>query len=250
MTLRRKTLLASCLAVLLLLSVVTFSANYILLGGFSDVETRETQSSLSRATAAVENELASLTAFLADWAEWDDSYDFIAKQSPDYIKKNLTATTFLTQKLQLLVFLDAERNIVFGTSFNPVTKAFQPLPTDLHQHFKPGLPLLPDPNSDKSVRGIVVLAGAPLLIAAHPVIDSERKLPPRGWLVVGRVIDETLRSQLAQTSQLSLQLHPVAATDLPADFQQATRKLSKQTPLLVTALTETRIAGYALLTDL
>ena len=250
MTLRRKTLLASCLAVLLLLSVVTFSANYILLGGFSDVETRETQSSLSRATAAVENELASLTAFLVDWAEWDDSYDFIARQSPDYIKKNLTATTFLTQKLQLLVFLDAERNIVFGTTFNPATKAFLPLPTELQQHFKPESPLLSDLNSDKSVRGIVVLADAPLLIAAHPVIDSERKLPPRGWLVVGRVIDETLRSQLAQTSQLSLQLHPVAATDLPTDFQQAARKLSKQTPLLVTALTETRIAGYALLTDL
>ena len=250
MTLRRKTLLASCLAVLLLLSVVTFSANYILLGGFSDVETRETQSSLSRATAAVENELASLTAFLVDWAEWDDSYDFIAKQSPDYIKKNLTATTFLTQKLQLLVFLDAERNIVFGTTFTPATRAFLPLPTELQQHFKPGSPLLSDLNSDKAVRGIVVLADAPLLIAAHPVIDSERKLPPRGWLVVGRIIDETLRSQLAQTSLLSIQLQPALVGNLTADFQKAAQQLSSQKPTLVTTLTENCIAGYALLNDL
>lgn len=87
MTLRRKTLLASCLARPAAIVSRHFSANYILLGGFSDVETRETQSSLSRATAAVENELASLTAFLADWAEWDDSYDFIAKQSPEYIEE-------------------------------------------------------------------------------------------------------------------------------------------------------------------
>jgi diguanylate cyclase (GGDEF)-like protein/PAS domain S-box-containing protein len=250
MTLRRKTLITSCIAVFVLLTVVVFSANHILLGGFSDVETRETQSSLSRATTAIENELASLTAFLVDWAEWDDSYDFIAKQSPDYIKKNLTATTFLTQKLQLLVFLDAERNIVFGTMFNPMTKEFLLIPTDLQQHFKPGSPLLSDLNSEKSVRGIVVLADAPLLIAAHPVIDSERKLPPRGWLVVGRVIDEMLRSQLSKTNLLSIQLHPALAGNLAADFQQAAQQLSAQKPTLVTTLNENCIAGYALLNDL
>ncbi|MBV5337709.1 MAG: hypothetical protein J0653_07170, partial [Deltaproteobacteria bacterium] len=203
-----KTLITSCIAVFVLLTVVTFSANYILLGGFSDVETRETQSSLSRATTAIESELASLTAFLVDWAEWDDSYDFIAKQSPDYIKKNLTATTFLTQKLQLLVFLDAERNIVFGTTFNPASKVFLPLPTELQQHFK------------------------------------------RGWLVVGRVIDETLRSQLAQTSLLSIQLQPALAGNLTTDFQKAAQQLSSQNPTLVTTLNENCIAGYALLNDL
>lgn len=250
MTLRRKTLLASSLAVLLLLSVVTFSANHILLGGFSDVETREMQSSLSRATTAIENELASLTAFLSDWAEWDDSYEFITKQSPEYIKKNLTATTFQIQKLQLLVFLDAQRNIVFGTTFNPATKEFQPLPTDLPQHFKPGSPLLSDLNSDKAVRGIVVLSDVPLLIAAHPVIDSERKLPPRGWLVVGRVIDETLRSHLVKTSLLSIQFQPALAGNLTTDFQKAAQQLSSQNPTLVTTLTENCIAGYALLNDL
>lgn len=250
MTLRRKTLLASCLAVLLLLSVVTFSANYILLGGFADVETHETQSSLNRATTAVENELASLTAFLVDWAEWDDSYEFIAKQSPEYIKKNLTATTFQTQKLQLLVFLDAERNIVFGTMFNPATKAFLPIPNDLQQHFKQGSPLVYDLNSDKAVRGIVVLADAPLLIAALPAIDSERKLPPRGWLVVGRVIDETLRSQLSRTNLLSIQFQPALAGKLTADFQTAAQQLSAQKSTLVATLNEKTIAGYALLSDL
>ena len=100
MTLHRKTLITSCISIFVLLAVVIFSANHILLGGFSDVETRETQSSLNRATNAVENELSSLTAFLADWAEWDDSYEFIAGHSPEYIKKNLTAQTFQIQKLQ------------------------------------------------------------------------------------------------------------------------------------------------------
>ncbi len=250
MTLRRKTLITSCIAVLVLLTVVTFSANHILLGGFSDVETRETQSSLSRATTAVENELASLTAFLADWAEWDDSYEFIVKKSPEYIKKNLSATTFQIQKLQLLVFLDAERNIVFGTTYNPATKAFLQLPTDLQQHFKPGSPLAPDLNSDKAVRGIIVLADSPLLIAAHPVIDSERKLPPRGWLIVGRIIDETLLSQLAQTTLLSIQLKPALAANLTADFQKAAQQLSALKPTLITTLSENNIAGYALLSDL
>ena len=250
MTLHRKTLITSCISIFVLLAVVIFSANHILLGGFTDVETRETQSSLNRATNAVENELSSLTAFLADWAEWDDSYEFIAGQSPEYIKKNLSAQTFQIQKLQLLVFLDSQRNVVFGTRFNPTSKGFIPLPNDLRQHFQPESPLLPDLNSDQATKGIIVLSDAPMLIAAHPVIDSERKLPPRGWLVVGRVIDETLRSQLAQTNLLSIQLQPASSTSLAPDFQKAAQQLSPQKSTLVTTLSENTIAGYALLSDL
>ena len=250
MTLRRKTLITSCIAVLALLTVVTFSANHILLGGFSDVETRATQSSLNRATNAVENELSSLTAFLSDWAEWDDSYEFVARQSPEYIKKNLTAQTFQMQRLQLLVFLDNHRNVVYGTLFDPRSQNFLPLQTALQQHFQLGSPLVSGTNSAEAVRGLIMQNGTPWLIASRPVVDSERRWSPRGWLIVGRTMDDTLRSQLSKTTQLSLQFHPVISTDLPVDIQQAVQQLSAETPTLVKAFSETRIAGYALMTDL
>jgi diguanylate cyclase (GGDEF)-like protein/PAS domain S-box-containing protein len=250
MTLRQKTLLASCLAVLLLLSVVAFSANQILLGGFADVEIRETQSSLGRARTAVENELASLTAFLADWAEWDDSYEFVANRSPEYIKKNLTLTTFQTQRLQLLVIIDNRRNIIYGSIFDPRSQTFTAIPVELQQHFQTESPLLSAPRATEAVRGLIVQNGTPWLIASRPIIDSERRLPPRGWLIVGRAVNETLRQQLESTTQLSLAFHPVTATDLPTDIQQAAKQLSTNQPALVAAMSETRIAGYALLTDL
>ena len=250
MTLRQKTLSASFLAILLLLSVVAFSANQVLLSGFVEVEVRETQSSLSRARTAVDNELASLAAFLADWAEWDDSYEFVANQSPEFIKKNLSLTTFQTQKLQLLVFLDNQRNIVYGSLFDPHSQTFSAVPPLLQQHFRQNSPLVSAPGAFTAVRGLVVQNGIPWLIASRPIIDSERRLPPRGWLIVGRAVDETLRLQLEKTTQLSLAFHSLTAPDLPIDIQQAAKQLSTNQPAFVTAMNETRIAGYALLTDL
>ena len=250
MTLRRKTLLLTSFTLLTLVIILAFSANAILLGGFSDVETRETASNLSRATNALQTELNSLNSFLMDWAEWDDSYKFVAKLHPEYIKKNLSPSTFLSQKLQLMVFLDNNLNIIYGTTFDPASNTFHPLSEGFKDHLGPDSPLFRHQELGRSVRGIVAMPESPLWVASLPIIDSERTRPPKGILIVGRALDKAMLSQLAETIQLPLTLLPYHSPILPADFAQAKSHLSLEKASWISSLNESTIAGYSLITDL
>ena len=115
MTLRRKTLLIISVVIVSLSLILVFSANKILLGGFSLIENRETEFNLSRAVNAVKTESSSLAAFLEDWAAWDDTYQFVSQPNTEFLKKNVTPSTFLSQQLHLMVFLDPYGNVIHGT---------------------------------------------------------------------------------------------------------------------------------------
>ena len=119
MTLRKKTLLVICLIVVSFSLGLIISANQILLSGFLLVENRESEKNLGRAINAIKAEEASLAAFLEDWAVWDDTYQFVAGANSDYLKKNLTVSTFQTQRLHLMLFLTPDGRIVHASLFDP-----------------------------------------------------------------------------------------------------------------------------------
>ena len=250
MTLRRKTLLIISVVIVSLSLILVFSANKILLGGFSLIENRETEFNLSRAVNAVKTESSSLAAFLEDWAAWDDTYQFVSQPNTEFLKKNVTPSTFLSQQLHLMVFLDHGGNIIHGTLFDTETKAFRALPASMATHIKAGSILMSHQSIDSVVNGVILLPEAPLLIASRPILDSERQKPPRGVMIVGRFLNAPTLEKIAASTRLSVQLKAYSNPSLPSDFTEASLQLSPGRLTWIDPLNETSIAGYALLQDI
>ncbi|NMC32787.1 MAG: diguanylate cyclase [Veillonellaceae bacterium] len=240
MTLRKKTLLVICLIVVSFSLVLVLSANQILLSGFLLVENRESEKNLQRAMNAIKAEEASLAAFLEDWAVWDDTYQFVAGANADYLKKNLTASTFLTQRLQLMAFLDPAGRIVHAVLFDPATKTTRNIPAALESALKPGSILLSHSTADSTVQGLINLPEAPLLVASRPILDSEHKQAPRGSMVIGRFLHSAELARIANITHLSLALVPY----------DAALGLTVEKPVRIEPVSEEIIAGYALLSDI
>ena len=74
MTLRKKTLLITGITLLSLFVAIYSTAKTILLGGFAQVEQKDTQQNVTRVIEAYNNELAKLNLMNGDEAEWDDLY--------------------------------------------------------------------------------------------------------------------------------------------------------------------------------
>lgn len=250
MTLRQKTLLIISLTIIVFSIILVFSANKVLLGGFSAVENRETEFNLSRAVNAIKTETDSLSAFLDDWAAWDDTYLFVANANSEYLKKNVTLSTFVSQQLHIMAFLDSKGTLVYGTMFDPETKTFRPLPDSLKSHLKTGSALLTHPTRDSDVSGVILLPESPLLVASRQIIDSERQQPPRGVMIVGKFLNTATLTKISANTHLSLLFKAHADTALPPDFAKAAQVLSSDTPTWINPLGQDRIAGYALLSDI
>ena len=250
MTLRQKTLLIVGCAISVFSLILVFSANLILVGGFSQLEQQEAEINIHRASRAVMAETESLNSFLADWSAWDDAYQFIAAPDPDFVKKNINAATFTSQQLDIMVFLDSSQNIVFSTTYDSLSKSFRPVPKSLLSHLQPGAFALKHATPDSVVRGLIILPEAPIFFASRPVSDSEKQHPPRGVMVVGRFLSPAVLKNISDTAGLSLQFRQVNDPSLPADFAAAARTVSSASPILVRASDENTISGFVLLEDI
>lgn len=244
MTLRTKTLIITGFILVSLIAIVYGVSWFTLLGGFANLEKETTRGDVERVVSALSNEISALDATTYDWAAWDDSYAFIQDANPEYIKKNLVDTTFLNMRLNLMLFVDSSGHLVFGKAFDLEDSQEIPIPQSLEpvreQLSAAGVP----------VAGLVLLPENPMLIAARPILTSEREGPARGMLVWGRYLDDAEVQRLAEITHLSLVIHPFKALQMPSDFQAVRLSFSEKSPIVVQPLSSERVGGYTLLKDI
>ncbi len=249
MTIRRKTVLISGLALVLLLALASSASQMIVARGFRRVEQQGVRSDVGRAVKALSNELAQLKATDGDWAWWDDTYAFVRHPSPAYIEANLADQAFATIGVNMMVFVNASGRVVYSKAIDLGTGHSAPVPESLLGQIGPGSPLLALPSLRSSITGLVVLPEHPLLVATTPILTSDYRGPPAGTLLVGRYLDSALVSMLATQTNLRVAVRGYDDPALPGDFQSARTAIASGTSVDVLALSARNVAGYTVMDD-
>jgi signal transduction histidine kinase/sensor domain CHASE-containing protein len=251
MKLRAKTLLIITATFAVLLVLVYAASRAILLNNFVRLEEQLAEENLSRAVNALDAALDSLERSNADWAHWTDTYNFVQgdENREEYQTINLGLETFQNLNLNLAIYLNAERDIVFGGVIEPGTTEIASLPQGIEPLFTPDSPLVDLPGLLDSAAGVIMLPDGPALVVSHNILTGERTGPPQGTLIRGRYLNQTEIDALAESTRLSLEVYPVDAGDLPGDFGQAGAALRDQ-PVAVNVLANGRIAAYTVIDDL
>lgn len=226
------------------------SSSAILLGGFAQVEEQDTQENVRRALDALSEDLVMLGTTTGDYAAWDDTYAFIGDANEDYITANLVDSTFTTLKLNLMLFVHSSGQTVFGKAFDLQDEKEIPVSPAWQNHLSAASPLLRLPDAESSQAGIMLLPEGPLLVAARPILTSERKGPIRGALIMGRYLDTAYIERLAKLTHLSITAWRFDDKQMPLDSRAASASLSEKTPILVRPLSADSIAGYTWLNDI
>ncbi len=250
MSLRRKILLVVILTLISLIGLPYLISRALLLESFTRLETQSTRQHVRRALNALGDNLEALNAIATDWAWWDDTYAFIADPDEAYIRSNLVDETFVGLRVNLILFLDTAGELVFGKAYDLRHGQQVPIPAGIQTLITDGN-LLPGGEDAREVRsGFVALPQGPMMISATAILNSEEDLPSRGTMVWGRYLDALELQRLADTTRLSLTLHPFYAPRIPEDFQVARAALSEASPVFIRPLDEETVAGYALLSDI
>ncbi len=188
--------------------VIFGTARFFLLNRFIKLEEENVHQNLLQISNALQNELDSLKTIVGDWANWDDSYQFIESGNSEYIKKNLLDDSYSTLGLNLILYINKSGKIVYGRLFDLETGNDILYPSIIEK-ISANQALLFKNDHDQSKTGIVILPqGSPILVSASPILTSERKGPSRGTLVMGRFLNEYKIEKITQITHLPLQISP------------------------------------------
>lgn len=186
-----------------------FLSNYFL-AGFSKVEKAEMRADLERGRRALLGRLEVLKGKVTDWAQWDDTYQFITDRNSDYVSANLEYDTLGSMNIKYVLYFDNTNKLVLGRKVNSKEAIVGPIDTKVEGE----LGLYPNVTLPEApISGILSLNDGPVLIGASPILDTSRTKPKQGGMIFAAAIDSGLESQLSEQTRLNLKFRPAINTD-------------------------------------
>jgi adenylate cyclase len=259
MNLRQKTLLLTTLPLLGLMVILYGSLSAILHRSYTRLEQQDAQRNLQRVEEVMAGDLMQLQSLTEDWAAWNDTYAFIEDGNTDYVESNLHKYAFESLRLDVVVLVNTEGEIVYGRRYDQETRTFLPAPPSLVQQLTQGSPLTQFPHLAYHHQGLIPVDDQLLLAVVEPILRSDATGPPKGAFLMGRYVNGAMVESLALRTRLNLQFHPLTSEGLAPDLQPMVKALSAQTqapsptasstPTIVQPQDTNSLAGYALWPD-
>ncbi len=248
--LRGKTVGVTAVMFVVLVGILYVTEHLVLMNGFTQIEEHETSEHVRNIRNILAAEADSLVATASDWSNWDDTYQFVQTGAAEYVQANLGDGVFKNLELNVMVFTNAARQIVYAKAFDLQQAAEIPVPYALIDALSPDGKLLSADVQGKPMSGIVALPDGPLMFAAEPILTSLQEGPAQGVLFLGRYLGSKKIQEISQVISFPLELYPVSHLGIPADVQAANEHLLAGGDTYVNALDSYTIAGYAFLNDI
>jgi len=203
MTIRKRILLYSALALGAFLAAVYFVSRFSLMNGFSRLESNYAYESVRRLQSHLESEQSQLSTMARDYAQWDRTYEFMAGRDKSYVRSELTDDTFNIIHINLFLLLDRAGQPTLSREAGswPVGKNDLAAIAAAYRSssaYKLNAPL----------RGLVEINGRLFLLSYEPILTSRGDGAPRGTLVMGKGLSESLLANLSHSMGMPLWLEP------------------------------------------
>ena len=170
----------------------------VLFPQFVLLQETEAKQDMQRIVSLIDHELTSVSQKVADWAAWDDTYEYVIDHNPDYEESNLLLESLIHMQINMLAIFDLEGQLIWGQGCN--WRQEMPLSLDIlaQGQLSPDHQLLQHQSPDDAINGILECPQGHMLFSAMPIVTSERTGPSRGTLMMGRFLDRECIDQWSQ----------------------------------------------------
>ncbi len=245
MSLRLKVFLVIGTVLMLFFLVVNQLISFLVIRDFSELEYRESERNVSRVVDALGNRQDSLDVKLGDWAQWDDTYQFMIDRNERYIQSNLQNESFGLLEINTVALFDLEGQAVFEKQVrNGEEESFS---QDFRQHLSEDV-VKEYRFSEDVHQEILLLPEGILLYVARPISSSDGTAPINGYIVFGYFFDEAVITDLSRITHLRIQ--SIFQSDSQKEFSEIRQHLSQENPIFIKkSENEREISGYAFFGD-
>lgn len=196
MSIKLKIILSIVLITLISVFALEWCARHLLISRFSAIESSQALENFARFRNAIDSEIDRVDGICHDWASWDDAYKFVQGDSESFLQTNLPDNVYKINNLNLIVYGDNEARVIFAGARDISTDVPMEFDEFLSKDPEASSPLLQAWKAKSgrfSLKGACMTTHGPLLFAARSVLPSDEKDEPKGFLVMGRLLnDETV----------------------------------------------------------
>jgi len=207
------TLIAALFAVLGLTAI--FVAKGVLMPSFAALERAEADVAMRRVQFALEGTFTQLAVSAENWGDWTDAWRFLQDHNQTFITEQLTAADLKQVNINTLIFSDLSGHFLASATLDLQTN--RPLDLDFASHpaLPPGFPWRAHLRDGRAVHGFLQTNRGILMLAAAPVLDGFGQGPPRGMVIMGRLVSTRQIEQIGAQVQASVSLLPPSVSHGP-----------------------------------
>lgn len=250
MTLGKKALSIIILTLTFMIASLFPISRAILLRSFEDIENSYVREHLDRVSRFFNYDISYLKSYVGDWANWDDTYNFVENPSSEYINPNMVDSTFRGMRLNLIAVVNSSGKLVFAKAYDLELNREVPLSMELRQKISSDSSLMRHDRLDSCVAGVLPLAESPMIVVSRPILTSNCEGPIRGALVMGRYLNAAEVSRLGDTARLGIKVSTYSEVIRKPDLKEAALSLSADQPYLVSPKNKDLISGFYLVPDI
>ena len=218
----RYKILGSLFMVLFLFVVIAWlTLQYIEQPSFTKVEQISATNQLKRVLNIIESEQQNVVNWVTDWGYWDDTWEFVAGEHRTFYEDNLSEDYLGTLGLSFAVFLDRDLNVYWAEAYRSEDGRAMPVDKVLSESFSGIVPALLPKSREGVTSGFISTKAGPAIVATHTILKSSGLGRAGGFLILGKLLDETNLSKIDRQLVTKTDLLPASTTQLDQDHWQA-----------------------------
>ncbi len=220
---------------------------------FRDVEAAATAQKAMQVYRAFEADLRQLAMTNRDYAQWDDSAQFVQDRNQHYVDANLVRETLSGIHVDLVWIVDRDgKEIYSGVADHGIGPMVTPAPSTYLQELARFLPKDSGIGS-VPVNAVVATRHGLVAVAAQEIRRSDRSQATGATLLFARFIGDGDIQRVSETSQLPVTMSVLTGTAAQTRLPRAVRNWLAASdvsrPTFAAADDERLITGYAVVRD-
>ena len=250
MKLQRKTLIILALTVFGMILAIYLILSGIMTESYKKLEIQTSIQNSKRVYNALYNKIDNINILVADWAQWDDTYEFVVDRNKDYIKSNLTEATFIQDELNVILYYNKQNQIIWEKGYDLENEEYTEVPDSLKKYIADHSSLLLNQEDiESNVMGIVLLPEGPMMLCSNPILNSDSEGPVRGRLFFGRFLDSTALEELSDTTHFDVSMYRIDEGTSDTILKKAVDSFSEFSDTVIEPINSDTLSAYTQIKD-
>lgn len=220
----------------------------ILLQNFERLEEDRALVNAARLQNALADKVTQLNNSVTDYSTWDESYNFVEGRNPNFIDAQLYDSIFASAKINTVAITNRSGKFLAKKGVDFYTEKKITLPLEFLSYISFCAKHVDTLQSQK-MKGVVPTSAGLMLVASHPIRNSNGEGSIHAALGMGRFFDSQMIAQLSTTTQLPVKLYSYHDPNLPPEVKAVIRTTLKDAETTAQVLNENSIASYVRVND-
>ena len=242
------------LIILLVISVILgiyALQRLVIMPSFISLERAEAEKDLSRCVDAIKRETHHLNQLCADWATWDDTYQFAQDKNEAFLKANINWENLeANSSINSIVIVGVNGEIIWGESFDSSQGGNIEIAEFQDKAFSEGHYLLDHKSKESRINGLILTSHGLMIVSSQPILTSKGEGPVEAVLVMGRFLNQNVLKALNEQVKVPFLTKVLNKDTVLTKAEKKAVKLLVSEPYVIESINQNELHGYSLISDL